>query len=526
MRGADGLPNPADRRTFVAGAAAPIDLQVGPGGDLFYVDLDGGRVERIHATAGNRTPSAVATATPDHGPLPLHVAFSGSGSSDPDGDALTYAWDLDADGQFDDSTAAAPSQTFTTSGRHVVRLRVRDPSGLTSTAQLTVLAGTPPTASIGAPAAGTRWQVGDVLAYSGSGKDGSGAALPPSALSWTLDLHHCDALGNCHVHHVQSLGTGTSGTFTAPDHEYPSYLELVLRASAGGLSTSVSRRLDPRTVHVTVTSDPPGLEVAAGSSAGPGPQVREVIVGSRTSIGVTSPQPAQGRAWVFAGWSDLGAPAHDVVAPGTDTTYTARFSALPGGGPPPPGGPRPPAGRSRGLIASWGFEERSGTTARSARSGRAGHIHRARRTRHGRHGAGLALDGRGDSVTLPGPALRNAFTLEAWVRPDRRRGPVPVVTGERGRRTAFALDGTHARRWTHLALTWDGHALRRYVNGRRVGRARPAKRVTRGLSRLRFGADRSAGVWLDGRLDEVRVYDRALGGAALTADMARPARAG
>ena len=46
-RGADGLPDPAARLTFVADAAGPVDLQAGPGGDLFYADFDGGTIRRI-----------------------------------------------------------------------------------------------------------------------------------------------------------------------------------------------------------------------------------------------------------------------------------------------------------------------------------------------------------------------------------------------------------------------------------------------------------------------------------------------
>jgi hypothetical protein len=44
--GAGGLPDASKRRTFVGGAAQPVDLQIGPGGDLFYVDL-GGTIRRI-----------------------------------------------------------------------------------------------------------------------------------------------------------------------------------------------------------------------------------------------------------------------------------------------------------------------------------------------------------------------------------------------------------------------------------------------------------------------------------------------
>src|SRR3989454_928837 len=52
--GANGLPDPNNRMTFVAPGAGPVDLQIGPGGDLFYVDYNGGTIRRV--TFGGPTP--------------------------------------------------------------------------------------------------------------------------------------------------------------------------------------------------------------------------------------------------------------------------------------------------------------------------------------------------------------------------------------------------------------------------------------------------------------------------------------
>ena len=69
-----------------------------------------------------------------------NVTLDGSGSSDPDtGDSLTYAWDFDDDGSFDDATGSRPS--FDDVGRDgalTVRLRVTDTAGATAVDSSTV----------------------------------------------------------------------------------------------------------------------------------------------------------------------------------------------------------------------------------------------------------------------------------------------------------------------------------------------------------------------------------------------------
>jgi PKD repeat protein len=313
-------------QTFVAAAANPVNLENGPGGDLFYVDFDGGTIRRIAYTAGNQDPVAVATATPTTGPAPLTVAFDGSGSSDPDvGDVLTYAWDLDGDSAFDDSTAVKPTYTYTADGVYTATLRVSDSRGASATKSVEISVGnTAPTASIDTPAAGTTWKVGDVISFSGSATDAQQGTLPASALTWELTQQHCPS--NCHSHPIQTFKGVASGFFTAPDHEYPSHLELKLTATdSGGLTNTKTLRLDPRTVALTFQTNPGGLSLVVNGVSAKAAFTRTVIVGSTNTIIATTPQRKGSKTYTFTSWSDGGAQTHNITAPAAATTYTARF---------------------------------------------------------------------------------------------------------------------------------------------------------------------------------------------------------
>ena len=236
--GTNGLPDPSRRESFASGAVGVVNLVQGPDGSLYYPDLNNGAVRRISYGAPNAAPTARATATPSSGAVPLSVQFDGTTSSDPNGDALTYAWDLDGDGAYDDATGSRPTWTYTTAAVVTARLRVTDPGGQEGTTTVTITAGSRPAARIDTPAAGTTWAVGNQLGFSGGGTDWQGGALPASGLSWKLLLQHCGAGGqDCHTHTVQTWTGAASGTFVAPDHEYPSYLELELTATdASGLT--------------------------------------------------------------------------------------------------------------------------------------------------------------------------------------------------------------------------------------------------------------------------------------------------
>jgi regulation of enolase protein 1 (concanavalin A-like superfamily) len=55
FNGANGLPDPSRISTFVTSAAGPVDLQIGPDGNLYYVDFNGGTIRRIQYTGSSST---------------------------------------------------------------------------------------------------------------------------------------------------------------------------------------------------------------------------------------------------------------------------------------------------------------------------------------------------------------------------------------------------------------------------------------------------------------------------------------
>ena len=321
--GDGGLPDPDEVVNFSNTVGGIVDLKTGPGGDLFYVRIGtgerDGELRRIrYLNGGNQPPIAKATADPSSGSLPLEVAFDASGSSDPEGEPLDYAWDLDGDGAYDDATSVRPTRTYTEAGRVVVGLEVTDAAGATTTTSVAITPGaSPPTATIASPGTSLRWAVGEEITFSGQATDADGTVLPDSTLTWQVVLHHCIAgneASDCHQHPLQSFAGVASGSFAAPEHDYPAFLELKLTATApSGLTDTEVVRLDPRTVELRFATSPPGLAVAAGGDATQTPFTLTAIEGM--PITVTAPmQTVEGVTYRFQSWSDGGEATHTIVA--------------------------------------------------------------------------------------------------------------------------------------------------------------------------------------------------------------------
>jgi glucose/arabinose dehydrogenase len=529
---------PADGSLDDLSVGDPVKFVEGPDGSLYYVDIGffGGEqnpasIRRIRYTLGNRPPVAVATATPTTGQAPLPVTFSSAGSSDPEGAPLSYSWTFGDGGT---STQANPTHTYQAAGQYVARLTVSDGTNTAVSSDITIRVGTPPTPRILTPANGTLFRAGDLISYSGSATDAEDGALPASAFSWTILFHH-----DSHIHPGGGPFTNTtSGTLQIPTtgHEYAgatSYEIVLTVTDSTGLTASTSVTVLPDKVNVTYDTVPSGLTVTIDGISRQTPYVVDDLKGFQHTIDAPN-QSSGGTAYTFASWSDGGAQSHNIVVPNVDQSYVATLQGSAGPG---------------GLVGAYSFNEGAGSSVGDASgSGNGGSIGSATWSTAGKYGNALSFNGTSARVTVPdSPSLRltNGMTLEAWVFPTTVNGVWRDViykgndnyyleaTSSPGRPVgggifggnygeAYGTSNLVANTWTHLTATYDGTALKLFVNGTQVSSFPSSGPIATSNGVLSIGGDPLYGQFFAGRIDDVRIYNRALTQAQIQSDMATP----
>ena len=346
-------------QVFAEGADGIVELQAGPGGDLFFTKFNFGgdptansRIERIRF-GDNRAPSAalVLAAGSSWTGGPRSVTFDASrsldpdtGSTDPEQQGLAYAWDLDGDGVFQqgvpdrvfaDGFETEPEPVgmqatgyFATEGRHRVALRVTDADGASDTVSMDIIVGnTAPSVQVLAPAANAAWASGTQLTLEATALDLEDGSLPDSAYQWDVTLMHCpDSV--CHAH-PQTGASGRTASFTPPGHGYPAYLSIQASATdADGATGTTTLDLAPATVHYTLQSSPAGAPLTLGTDNGTGSLEGTVIVGSPISVGAAASFESEGTTWTFSGWSN-GQPRFHTLTPEAagEVTLTATYTS-------------------------------------------------------------------------------------------------------------------------------------------------------------------------------------------------------
>ena len=229
---------------------------------------------------------------------------------------------------------------------------------------------------------------------------------------------------------------------------------------------------------------------------------------------------------------------------------------------------------NQGLIGYWQFEPDNVTDTIRDRSGEGndGRLINSSFAELGRYGRGLDVTGSPlsfASIDIQSGAslnrLTDQLTVAAWVYPDRCADFFSVVAsrqlggelhpdqfylgfgpdielasprcgeisfkwhlstdGEDCQTNAYLCDintvprgqaGTNFNRWIHMAGTYDGRLMRLYIDGEEIGQRSLTGRINVDPARpLTVGIEENGGGHVpenpfDGRIDEIRIYDRAL----------------
>jgi glucose/arabinose dehydrogenase len=323
-----GLATPID---FATGISSPVDLKVGPDGNLYYLARGNGRVYRVQY--GNTAPTisnhpANVTVQPGQ-PATFSVTASGAGT-------LTYQWQRN-----NVNVAGATSASYTLTNPQLsdngasFRVNVANAFGnvFSNAAVLTVSANQPPVATITAPSASLLYTGGLTVAFAGTGTDPEDGARPASAFTWQVDFHH-----DTHSHPFMPPTSGiTSGSFVVPTSGETSanvwYRIYLTVSDSQGVARTVQRDIFPQRVRLTLTTSPAGLQVLLDGQPVTAPVVVDSVVGLQRTIDAPE-QNASGVSYGFVGWSDGGAQARAIATPAVDTTYTATYRALGASSPP------------------------------------------------------------------------------------------------------------------------------------------------------------------------------------------------
>jgi len=247
----------------------------------------------------------------------------------------------------------------------------------------------------------------------------------------------------------------------------------------------------------------------------------------------------------------------DTITPTPTPTLTPTPTPIPSPTPTPTATPSPTAtptatpGSGNGIVAAYGFEEGSGGTVTDASGkGNIGTLIGPSWINEGKYGRALSFDGLTNLIEIAGSSslnMPNAMTQEAWVYPTVPKAswsaiihrqtdafylhasspagsmiPAGGATINNSEQYVAAPSSIPLNTWTHLAVTYDGAMLRFYVNGTQTAARPMTGAIQTNSNPLRIGGNVPYGQYFQGRIDEVRVYNRALSAQQIVSDMNAP----
>jgi hypothetical protein len=295
---------------------------VGRDGNLYYLSRGAGALYKI---IYNKTTIPYITGHP----LSLTVvegeaatfAVSVLGST-----PLEYQWEKDGN-EILNATGATYSINASPADEGDYRVVVSNDAGniISNIATLSVISNARPTASIIFPMDSSLYTAGTEISFSGTGIDPEDGELPPNAFQWQVDFHH-----DSHKHDQPHTPGVVNGSFFVPDEGETSdnvwYTILLTITDSKGSTAKDSVRILPRKSVISLTTDPPGLEILVDGQPVSTPVEIISVEGMKRSFGVESPQVVDGKEFEFEGWSNNREIIQTLTTPVQDTSLTARFT--------------------------------------------------------------------------------------------------------------------------------------------------------------------------------------------------------
>lgn len=519
-------------KTFNTPGSYTATLKVtGPGGSATAT-------QNITATAAAVAPVANFSASPTSGTAPLTVQFTDTST----GTVTAWSWDF-GDGTTL-STQQNPSHTYATTGTYTVKLTTTNSAGSNAKTQkdyITVSSNT----GTGGSSAGKFQQdsvAPNLVVMEAEHFNGNTAQ---SGYTWQATTSYGNYSGASALRALPEDNTRIDTNYAATSPRLDYQVNFVKTGTHYVWIRALGPSWSSDSLHVGLD----GQEVASAARLsqlnplGSWAWSKTTQGGTIATLNVTSTGVHIINVWMRESGTLL-----DKLVLTSDGDYTPS-----GLGPDETinlESPSSPANPSTGLVAAYSFEEGSGsTTADVSGQGNPGVISGASWSTQGKFGNALYFNGANSWVTIndsPSLDLTNSMTLEAWVYPtSAMSGWRAVINKEQpgGFGAAYYLAANsnlnqpelavyttdwhklyggpslNANQWIHLAGTYDGTTLRLYVNGNQVS-SQPQTGgidVTNGV--LRIGGNSYWGEFFQGRIDEVRIYNRALSASEIQSDM-------
>jgi PKD repeat protein len=369
----------------------------------------------------------------------------------------------------------------------------------------------------------------------------AGFSATPTTGTAPLTVNFTDSSTGSITSRSWAFGDGTTSTAQNPTKIYTNTTTTARTYTATlTVSNASGSRTASKTITVAAGAGPLVANFSATPTSGPAP-LAVTFANASTGTGSLT------YSWTFGdgGTSTLQNPAHTY---GTAGTYAVSLTTT------DPTGTKntktqsgyinvSAASAGGGLVAAYNFEEASGTTVVDA-SGKGNHgiLTGAARSTSGKFGNDLSFNGTSNWVTVNDSAtldLTTGMTLEAWVYPTTNTGNRSVLIKENAPGNSvyylyantsdssantplgggvFAGQYQYAQgsstlspnAWAHVAVTYDGTNERLYVNGNQVATKAQAGSMGVSGAPLRIGGNSMWGEYFQGRIDEIRVYNRAL----------------